>query len=70
MTKFEKQREKKKNRVPSSVTTSKEPSSIVVMNAVTILLLISVFDFQLSLKISNLVVFEKSETLMDISVEN
>lgn len=69
MTKFEKQREKK-NRVPSSVTTSKEPSSIVVMNAVTILLLISVFDFQPSLKISNLVVFEKSETLIDISVEN
>lgn len=65
-----KNREKKRKRVLRSVTTSKEPSSIVVMNAVTNLLLISVFNFQPSLKISNLVVSEKSETLIDISVEN
>lgn len=40
------------------------------MNALTTLLIISVFDFQSSLKISTLAVFEKSETLIDIWVEN
>lgn len=40
------------------------------MNAVKILLIISAFDFQSSLKISIFAVFEKSETLIDISVEN
>lgn len=63
-------RKKKRNRVPSSVTISKETSSFVVMNALTTLLIISVFDFQSSLKISTLAVFEKSETLIDIWVEN
>lgn len=68
--KLKNRQEKKRNRVPSSVTISKETSSFVVMNALTTLLIISVFDFQSSLKISTLAVFEKSETLIDIWVEN
>lgn len=65
-----KKRQKKRNKVPTSVIISKEPPSVVVMNALTTLLIISVFDSQSSLKTSILAVFEKSETLIDISVEN
>lgn len=65
-----KNRHKKRNTVPSSDTLSKEPFSLVVRDAVTILSVISGFDLQLSLKISVLAIFEKSEMLIESLIEN